>query len=273
MIIIKVFKKFSYNTVIAWSKKKKMASKKKKESSSNSNFGKQEILQAIVLADDFDFDLKPYTQIYPSIMVPVITTPLFDYTLETLERSKVQQVFVYCSSHIEKMKSYLGSVRLQKRNLTITLIVNDGCRSLGDALRDLDTKGIIRGDFILLRGTAFTNVNLKNLMDLHKAKKQKDKNIALTMVLKDLGSVKDSVFKNESSFVVFNTNTKKLLSHKKFLYDKSIDLESEWFLNGKTSIKSAMLDTRIYLCSQSLLPLFADNFDFQVRFIYFFYFE
>lgn len=244
-----------------------MASKKKKEASSNSNFGKQDTLQAIVLADDFDYDLKPATKICPSIMVPVISAPLFDYMLETLERSKVQQVFVYCSSHIDKIKSYLESVKLQKRNLTITPIINDGCRSLGDALRDLDTKGIIRGDFILLRGTAFTNVNLKNLMDLHKAKKQKDKNTALTMILKDLGSVKDSVFKNESSFIVYNTNTKKLLSHKKFLYEKQIELESEWFTSGKTSIRSALLDTRIYICSQSLLPLFADNFDFQVRLI------
>lgn len=242
-----------------------MASKKKKESPTNGNFGKQEILQAVVLADDFDYDLKPAAQIYPGIMIPVITAPLFEYVLETLERSKVQQVFVYCSSHVEKMKSYLQSVRYQKRNLTITPIINDGCRSLGDALRDLDTKGIIRGDFILLRGTAFTNVDLKSLMDLHKTKKQKDKNAALTMVFKDLGNVKDSVFKNESSFVVYNTNTKKLLSHRKFIYDKTIDFESEWFLNGKTSIRSALLDTRIYLCSQSLLPLFADNFDFQVR--------
>ncbi|OXU23340.1 hypothetical protein TSAR_014881 [Trichomalopsis sarcophagae] len=237
-----------------------------KKEAKNSSYGNQESLQAIVFADDFIHELKPSEAVYPSILLPIVTAPLFDYLLETLVRSRVQQVFLYCSSHVEKLKEFIDLKKhFQDENLIITPIFSDGCRSLGDALRDIDTKGCIRGDFILIRGTAFANVDLRTLMDLHKLRKEKDKNTAMTMILRNLGNIKDSALKSESSLVVSNANTRKLLHYKKFAQnEKKIDLELQWFLeHDKIHIDTALFDTRIYMCSQSVLPLFADNFDFQ----------
>lgn len=236
----------------------------------NSTYGNQESLQAIVFADDFINELKPAEEVYPSILLPIVTAPLFDYLLETLVRSRVQQVFLYCSSHVEKLKDFIDLLKHCKdENLIITPIISDGCRSLGDALRDIDTKGCIRGDFILIRGTAFANVDLRLLMDLHKARKEKDKNTAMTMLFRNLGNVKDSALKNESSLVVSSTNTRKLLYYKKIApNEKKVDLELQWFLeHDKIHVDMALFDTRIYMCSQSVLPLFADNFDFQVIYV------
>ena len=89
------------------------------------------------------------------------------------------------------------------------------CRSLGDALRDIDTKGCVRGDFILIRGTSFANIDLQDFMDLYRARKEKDKNTAMTMIFRDFGNLKDSTLKNETSLVVSNANTRKLLHYKK----------------------------------------------------------
>lgn len=234
------------------------------------DYSKQETLQAIVFADEFIYDLKPLQKVYPSSLIPVVTCPLLHYMLETLVRSSVQQIFLYCSSHIEKLKDFLDSLEHFKNNdVIITPIVSDGCRSLGDALRDIDTKGCIRGDFVLIRGTAFANIDLRILMDLHRIRREKDKNTALTMLFRNLGSTKDSALKDESSLVVSSTNTRKLLYYNRFDSDKKkVELDLSWFLeHDKIHIDTALFDTRIYLCSQSVLPLFADNFDFQVRLI------
>ncbi|KAJ8682047.1 hypothetical protein QAD02_017839 [Eretmocerus hayati] len=243
-----------------------MASNLKKDAS-KTGYGKPETLQAVVFADDYMYDLKPAQRVCPGILLPVLTCPLLDYVLETLIRSKVQQVFLYCSSHVEKLKAYVqsSSKYLLDQQLVLTPIFSDGCRSLGDAMRDIDTKGCIRGDFILIRGTAFTNVDLKSLMDVHRLKKEKDKNTAMTMLFRDMGSVRDSALKNESSILVSNAQTKKILYYKKFVpHEKKIELELQWFLEqDRVNIDTALFDTRIYLCSQSVLPLFADNFDFQ----------
>lgn len=230
-------------------------------------FDKQENLQAIVFASDFVDDLKPADQVLPSILLPIANCPLLEYTLETLVRSKVEQVFLYCSSHLDILKEYLDSLKNKYQDINIVPIISDGCRSLGDALRDIDTKGFIRDDFILIRGTAFGNVDLSQLMDSHKAHKEKDKNTVMTMILRNLGNMKDSTLKNECSLVVSNSITKKILMYKKVVpKEDKIELDLQWFLeHNKVSIDTSHLDTRIYICSQAVLPLFADNFDFQVR--------
>jgi len=127
---------------------------------------KKDVLQAVILADDFTTRLNPIHNIFPSILMPVINIPLLDYMIETLIKSRIQEVFLYCSSHIDLLKKY----KMEKvyKDITISLIISDGCRSLGDALRDIDTKGWIRGYFILIRGNAFTNTNLKTLFNVHR---------------------------------------------------------------------------------------------------------
>ena len=52
--------------------------------------------------------------------------------------------------------------------MTINPIVNEECRSLGDAMRDLDNKGLLRQDFILVNGDTIGNVNLSNALKEHK---------------------------------------------------------------------------------------------------------
>lgn len=224
-------------------------------------------MQAIVFADDFTHNLAPLHDIYPSILTPIVGYSLLDYLIETLVRSRVQEVFLYCSNYLKTLKSHVKSINSRPtKDIVVTLIISDGCRSLGDALRDIDTKGLIRGDFILIRGDAFTNIDLKSFMEVHRARTEKDKGTTMTMVLSDLGSVGDSFLKDESSLVVANGSNRKVLFYKKFISDeKKVKLDLQWFLEyDKIQIKTSLLDSHIYLCSPSVLLLFTDNFDFQV---------
>ena len=230
----------------------------------NAKMCKKDVLQAVILADDFTTRLNPAQNIFPSILMPVINIPLLDYMIETLIKSKIQEVFLYCSSHIDQLKKYIDE-RIYK-DVTISLIISDGCRSLGDALRDIDTKGWIRGYFILIRGNTFTNTDLKTLLNIHRMKAEKDKGATMTMVLRNFGSMKDSYLNEEASLVVSDKSTNKILYYTKLKNsEKKVKLELNWFLDhNEVEINSCYLDTHIYLCSPSVLPLFADNFDFQV---------
>lgn len=221
-------------------------------------------MQAVILADDFTTSLDPAQNIFPSILMPVINISLFDYVIATLRKSRIQEVFLYCSSHVDLLKKYTKE-RVYK-DITITLIISDGCRSLGDALRDIDTKGWIRGYFILIRGNTFTNTDLKALLNVHRLKVEKDKGATMTVVLRNLGSTKDSYLNEEASVVVSDKSSNKILYYTKLKNsEKKVKLELNWFLDhNEVEINSCYLDTHIYLCSPSVLPLFADNFDFQV---------
>ncbi|KAK0162777.1 hypothetical protein PV327_006523 [Microctonus hyperodae] len=226
--------------------------------------GKQEVLQAVVLGSDFTSNLTPMQDFYPTILTPVANAHLFDYLIETLIRYGVQEVFIYCSDHIDDIKKYISSKNTEDI-ITISLIISDGCQSIGDALRDIDTKGWIRGDFILIRGDAFINANLTKLMANHRGRRERDKGAAMTLIFRDIGSTKKSILDKDTCLLVANKQTKKMLFYKKLKTNEPrIEFELEWFLNhDQVEINSGFIDTHVYICSPSVLPLFSDNFDFQ----------
>nr|XP_003700330.1 PREDICTED: translation initiation factor eIF-2B subunit epsilon [Megachile rotundata] len=224
---------------------------------------KKDIIQAVVLADDFVTSLTPMQDVFPSILIPVINVPLLDYLIETLIKSKVQELFLYCSSHVDLIRAYIKEKKSLR--ISISLIVSEGCTSIGDALRDIDAKGSIRGNFILIRGDAFINANLMNALSAHCAKLEKDKATTMTMLLRNVGSLNDSLLKRETCLVVSDKSTKKILHYSKLRdNEKKVELELSWFLDhGEVDINTCYMDTHVYLCSPSVLPLFSDNFDFQ----------
>lgn len=52
--------------------------------------------------------------------------------------------------------------------MSVSVIVSESCLSLGDALRDLDAKALIRGDFILLNVDTVTNIDFRSILEKHK---------------------------------------------------------------------------------------------------------
>lgn len=52
--------------------------------------------------------------------------------------------------------------------MTVEVIGSEGCRCLGDALRDLYAKELLRGHFVLLEATTVSNVNLIPILEEHK---------------------------------------------------------------------------------------------------------
>lgn len=52
--------------------------------------------------------------------------------------------------------------------MKVTVIISESCHSLGDCLRDIDAKGVLRSDFVLLEPGVISNVSLLPLLKKHK---------------------------------------------------------------------------------------------------------
>lgn len=40
-------------------------------------------------------------------MLPLVNTPMIDYALEALNRSKIEEVFIFCSSFLDEIKAHV----------------------------------------------------------------------------------------------------------------------------------------------------------------------
>lgn len=51
--------------------------------------------------------------------------------------------------------------------MKVNVIVSESCHSFGDCLRDIDAKGLLRGDFVLLEPGVISNISLLPLLKKH----------------------------------------------------------------------------------------------------------
>jgi hypothetical protein len=65
----------------------------------------------------------------------------------------VLQILVFCCAHADQIKAHLADSKwLKQRSPRVSTVLSTNCLSLGEALRALDQKDIIKGTFILVSG-------------------------------------------------------------------------------------------------------------------------
>ena len=139
-------------------------------------------LQAVVLADSFNTKFRPITLEKPKMLLPLVNVPMLEYTLEFLASSGVKEIILFCSWHADKYKAYVKASPKWNEDV-VKIISRPQCQDAGSALRELDEVSIIKSDpFILLSGDVVANINLSNIVDLHKARRKESKSNIMTMV-------------------------------------------------------------------------------------------
>ncbi|XP_071692880.1 translation initiation factor eIF2B subunit epsilon-like [Rutidosis leptorrhynchoides] len=227
-------------------------------------------LQAILLADSFTTKFRPITLECPKVLLPIVNTPMIDYTLTWLESAGVEKVFVFCCSHSKKIIEYLKeSEWVKKPNFSVTTIESLNCISAGDALRVIYERNVINSDFILVSGDTVSNMMLKQALDEHKKRRQKDSNAIMTMVVKKLKSSQvthQTRLGTDELIMAIDPSTKQLLYYE----DKGDDVNGTLTLDKSFLAESPSLslqndkqDCYIDICSPEVLSLFIDNFDYQ----------
>uniref|UniRef100_A0A182P802 Translation initiation factor eIF2B subunit epsilon n=1 Tax=Anopheles epiroticus TaxID=199890 RepID=A0A182P802_9DIPT len=231
----------------------------------------KEIVQAIVIADSYNRNLKPFTCTKPLALLPVANVPLIEYTLETLSRNGVDEVFVFCSNHIDQVKSYITARQVAwwctwSKGVRVSIIGSPTCRSIGESIRDLDSRNMIRGNVLLLGVDSITNANLAALFQHHKRQAKVDCGTIMTVAYKDSSR---SMRTGNEVLIAMEPTSRRLLFHQRLALqekERTFEMPLELFLtNRDVTVYHGLLDPQIAVCSPAALLLFADNFDYLSR--------
>ncbi|KAJ3161423.1 hypothetical protein HDU86_007205 [Geranomyces michiganensis] len=226
--------------------------------------------------------------------MPLANVPLIEYTLEFLALSGVNEVIIICKSHSDAISDYIRWVCTvvngvkkalffdsppvllcsksrwhHSKKPKVTLVVSQGMRSLGDAMREMDEKRLLKSDFILVNGDVVANVDLTAAVEAHRLRrKTTDKNAIMTMVLKQASVDHRSRPRAEESVFMLNGETHECLhweATKPYpLKTEKIELDIERIEKcNDILIYSDLIDCQIDICSVEVPPLFYENFDWQ----------
>ncbi|XP_017006488.2 translation initiation factor eIF2B subunit epsilon [Drosophila takahashii] len=230
----------------------------------------KEIVQAVLIADNNVWNFKPLSDEGSTALLPLVNVRMLDYALIALNRSGVEEVFVYASLYLQDIRDHIkagiATYASWSFKMTVHVIGGEGCRCFGDAMRDLDAKALIRGHFILLGADTVTNADLRPVLEQHKRQAKFDKGTAATLVFKECAS--HGRTGNELLIAVDRRNDRlhyhqRLRTHQK---EPRYQIPLDVFLgNACVALHHKLLDPQIAIGSPSMLSLFSDNFDFQTR--------
>ncbi|XP_046843954.1 translation initiation factor eIF-2B subunit epsilon-like isoform X2 [Xenia sp. Carnegie-2017] len=247
-----------------------MPNKKKDAKSGNQNASCEkpnDVLQAVILADSFNWRFSPITLERPRVLLPLVNCTLLDYTVDFLLNSGVKEIYVFCSSHVDQIVNYLNDSKW-KNNATAKFqtVLSEGCMSVGDALREIDRQAFIKTDFVLVHGDLVSNIKLDKILKEHKERRLKSKTSVMTMVYKCAAPGHKTRSIENDLFLATEPSSNRILHWEKSYGKKKFSLPLELFTdNMDVELRYNLLDCEISICSTEVLQLFTDNFDYQTK--------
>lgn len=146
-------------------------------------------------------------------------------------------------------------------------LVQSTSNSIGDAMRDLDTRGLLVGDFLLVYGDVVSNLPLESALNAHRARRAKDKNAIMTMVLREAGTTHRTKAQGTNPIFVVDPSKDRCLH-----FEQMPNRDGTHFLSidpellsdhEELEIRQDLIDCGIDICTPDVLALWSDNFDFQ----------
>uniref|UniRef100_A0A8C7B7V3 Translation initiation factor eIF2B subunit epsilon n=1 Tax=Neovison vison TaxID=452646 RepID=A0A8C7B7V3_NEOVI len=200
-------------------------------------------LQAVLVADSFNRRFFPISKDQPRVLLPLANVALLDYTLEFLTATGVQETFVFCCWKAAQIKEHLlKSKWCRPTSLNVVrIITSELYRSLGDVLRDVDAKALVRSDFLLVYGDVVSNINITRALEEHRLRRKLEKNVSvMTMIFKESSPSHPTRCHEDNVVVAVDSATNRVLH-----FQKTQGLRRFSF--------------------PLVAQLFTDNFDYQTR--------
>ncbi|KAJ7219182.1 nucleotide-diphospho-sugar transferase, partial [Mycena pura] len=229
-----------------------------------------EVLQAIILADSFDKRFRPLTTHTPRCLLPICNAPLLDWTFESLALAGVQEIFVICRSHAEKIKQAIQESKWSRPGSGIKIepvMTAKETFSAGDAMRDVYTRGLVTSDFVLVMGDLVSNIRIDDVVRVHKERRKTNKDAIMTMVVKESGANHRTRTQGDSSVFVLDAETSECLHYEPistYPPTKMMRIPRELLdTHPEMEIRNDLIDCSIDVCSVEVPSLFQDNFDYE----------
>ncbi|KAI1769850.1 nucleotide-diphospho-sugar transferase [Hypoxylon cercidicola] len=249
------------------------SSKGKKSSKSGADEKREDVLQAVVIADSFQTRFEPFSVEKPRCLLPLANTPLIEYTLEFLAMNGVQEVFVYCGAHHEQIERYVHDSRWSPTSRTCPFSSLDfirvaDARSIGDFLRDLDKRNIIDGDFLLVHGDLVANISLDGALEAHRARREANRDSCMTLVLREAGDeAHNTKTKGITPAFIIDPNAKRCLHYEEihpFQTDRYVTLDPTILEHREAEARTDLIDAEIDICTPDVLALWSESFDYEL---------
>ena len=146
-------------------------------------------------------------------------------------------------------------------------LIRSTSNSIGDAMRDLDSRRILVGDFLLVYGDVVSNLPLEPALTAHRARRATDRNAIMTMILREAGTTHRTKAQGTCPVFVIDPSKNRCLhfeqipnrEQKKFLSVEPGLLSS----HQEIEVRQDLIDCGIDICTPDVLALWSDNFDFQ----------
>ncbi|KAK0648813.1 nucleotide-diphospho-sugar transferase [Cercophora newfieldiana] len=250
------------------------AAKAKKPTKAGAEEKREDVLQAVVIADSFQDRFKPFTLEKPRCLLPLAGVPIIEYTLEFLAHNGVQEVFIYCGAHSEEIETYIHeSTRWSPRSVvspfsSLEFIRVSDANSVGDFLRDLDKRSLIGGDFVLVYGDLVANIQLDEALAKHRARREANRDACMTMVLRSIGVEPHRASQSRVITPVFAVEP----DGRCWQYEEIHPLQKEhktlWDQNvvelPDFELRSDLIDCGIDICTPEVLALWSESFDYEL---------
>lgn len=135
-------------------------------------------------------------------------------------------------------------------------------------MRDLDKRGLMVSDFLLVSGDVVSNVSLESALVKHRARREKDKNAIMTMVLKEAGPEHRTKSTGRRPVFVIDPDADRCVHYEELGHQKKNDryvrLEPDMLkAHSQLEIREDLIDCYIDICTPEVLSLWSDNFDYQ----------
>lgn len=229
---------------------------------------REEPFQAVVFADSFEARFAPFTLEKPRCLLPLANTPLIEYTLEFLANAGVDEVFLYCGNHTDQLEDYLKHSKWTHATSPFSLeVIRSVAKSVGDAMRDLDHKELITGDFICVYGDVVANISMEGAIAAHRARREKDKKNIMTMVLREAGDYHRTKSQNIRPAFVIDPQTKRCVHYEQLRPRETprLDIGEEVLKDHlEVEVREDLIDCGIDICTPEVLAQYTDNFDWQL---------
>lgn len=145
-------------------------------------------------------------------------------------------------------------------------IIRSDARSVGDAMRDLDHKQLITGDFICVYGDVVANISMEAALAEHRARREKDKKAIMTMVLREAGDFHRTKSNHIRPAFVIDPDSQRCVHYEQLRPRQTprLDIAEEVLKDHvEVEVREDLIDCGIDICTPEVLAQYTDNFDWQ----------
>jgi len=135
-------------------------------------------MKAMILAAGMGERLRPLTNVYPKVLVPVVNKPVIERIIQFLATHGVEKIIINAHHHYRMIRDYLKEVT--PFGVKVELRIEKEILGIGGGIKN--TQDFWGNDpFIVINGDILTDIDLGDVYEFHLKK-----NHLVTMVLHDL---------------------------------------------------------------------------------------